>query len=159
MFGNRAIYYKGWSAVTKHRTPWVPTAGGGIPFDKDVWELYDGTKDWTQVHDLAKAMPGKLAELHLMFAIEAVKHNVFPLDDRMVERIDPAVAGRPELVKGRTQLFFAGTGRLPEAAVVNIKNASFSVTAEVDVRDQRTEGVIIAQGGRFGGWSLYAKDG
>jgi arylsulfatase len=159
MFGNRGIYYKGWSAVTKHRTPWVPTATGAIPFDKDVWELYDGTKDWTQAHDLAKEMPDKLTELHLMFAIEAVKYNVFPLDDRLVERIDPAVSGRPELVKGHSQLFFAGTGRLPEAAVVSIKNGSFSVTAEVDVRDKPAEGVILAQGGRFGGWSLYAKDG
>jgi arylsulfatase len=104
-------------------------------------------------------MPEKLTELHLMFAIEAVKYNVFPLDDRMVERIDPAVSGRPALVKGRSQVFFAGTGRLPEAAVVNIKNGSFSVTAEVDVRDKPAEGVIVAQGGRFGGWSLYAKDG
>jgi arylsulfatase len=159
MFGNRGIYYKGWSAITKHRTPWVPVAANGIPFDKDVWELYDGTRDWTQAHDLAKEMPAKLTELHLMFAIEAVKFNVFPLDDRLVERFDPAVAGRPVVVKGQSQLFFPGTGRLPEAAVVNVKNASFSVTAEVDVADKPAEGVIIAQGGRFGGWSLYAKEG
>ncbi|MGE5169210.1 MAG: arylsulfatase, partial [Rudaea sp.] len=159
MFGNRGIYYKGFSAITKHRTPWVPTATGAIPFDKDVWELYDGTKDWTQAHDLAKAMPEKLTELHLMFAIEAVKYNVFPLDDRLVERIDPAVSGRPVLVKGQSQLFFPGTGRVPEAAVVSIKNVSFSVTAEVTVAERAAEGVVIAQGGRFGGWSLYAKDG
>ncbi|MGE5171985.1 MAG: hypothetical protein ACM3JC_16605 [Rudaea sp.] len=159
MFGNRGIYYKGFSAITKHRTPWVPTATGAIPFDKDVWELYDGTKDWTQARDLAKTMPEKLTELHLMFAIEAVKYNVFPLDDRLVERIDPAVSGRPVLVKGQSQLFFPGTGRVPEGAVVNIKNGSFSVTAEVTVAERAAEGVIIAQGGRFGGWSLYAKDG
>jgi arylsulfatase len=159
MFGNRGIYYKGFSAITKHRTPWVPTATGAIPFDKDVWELYDGTKDWTQSKDLAKAMPEKLTELHLMFAIEAVKYNVFPLDDRLVERIDPAVSGRPVLVKGQSQLFFPGTGRVPEGAVVNVKNASFSVTAEVTLADDKAAGVIIAQGGRFGGWSLYAKEG
>jgi arylsulfatase len=159
MFGNRGIYYKGWSAVTKHRTPWIPTAAGGIPFDKDIWELYEGTKDWTQAHDRAKQMPEKLRELHLMFAIEAVKYNVFPLDDRMVERIDPAISGRPALVKGNSQLLFPGMGRLPEAAVVNIKNVSFSITAELTVGDRIAEGVIIAQGGRFGGWSLYAKDG
>ena len=159
MFGNRGIYYRGWSAVTKHRTPWIPTAAGSIPFDKDVWELYDGAKDWTQARDLAKEMPEKLTQLHLMFAIEAVKYNVFPLDDRMVERIDPAISGRPALVKGNSQLLFPGMGRLPEAAVVNIKNVSFSVTAEVTVTDHVAEGVIIAQGGRFGGWSLYAKDG
>ena len=159
MFGNRGIYYKGWSAVTKHRTPWIPTAVGGIPFDKDVWELYDGTKDWTQAHNVSKEMPEKLTELHLMFAIEAVKYNVFPLDDRLVERFDPTVAGRPELVKGDSQMLFPGMGRVPEAAVVNIKNVSFSITAEITVSDRIAEGVIIAQGGRFGGWSLYAKEG
>jgi arylsulfatase len=159
MFGNRGIYYKGWSAVTKHRTPWIPTAGGGIPFDKNVWELYDGTKDWTQAHNLSNQMAEKLRELHLMFAIEAVKYNVFPLDDRMVERIDPAVSGRPALVKGNSQMLFPGMGRIPEAAVVSMKNVSFSITAELTVGDRIAEGVIIAQGGRFGGWSLYAKDG
>ena len=159
MFGNRGIYYKGWSAVTKHRTPWLPTAMGATPFDKDVWELYEGGKDWTQAHNLAKQMPEKLTELHLMFAIEAVKYNVFPLDDRMVERIDPAVSGRPALVKGNTQMLFPGMGRLPEAAVVSMKNVSFTITAELTVGDRIAQGVIIAQGGRFGGWSLYAKEG
>jgi len=159
MFGNRGIYYKGWSAITKHRTPWVPTAAAGIPFDKDLWELYDGNNDWTQARDLAKQMPEKLTKLHLMFAIQAVKYNVFPLDDRMVERIDPVVSGRPVLVKGNSQLFFPGMGRLHEATVVSMKNVSFSITAEVTVSDHAAEGVIIAQGGRFGGWSLYAKGG
>jgi arylsulfatase len=159
MFGNRGIYYKGWSAVTKHRTPWVVTATGAIPFDQDLWELYDGTKDWTQAHDLAEQMPDKLKELHLMFAIEAVKHNVFPLDDRLVERFDPAVAGRPILVQGHSQMLFPGMGRLSEHAVLPMKNVSFSVTAEITVRDHAAEGVVIAQGGRFGGWSLYAQDG
>jgi len=159
MFGNRGIYYKGWSAVTKHRTPWIPTAAGGIPFDKDVWELYDGTKDWTQARNLANQMPGKLTELHLMFAIQAVKYNVFPLDDRLVERFDPAVAGRPALVKGSSQMLFPGMGRMPEAAVVSMKNVSFSITAELTIGDRIAQGVIIAQGGRFGGWSLYAKEG
>jgi arylsulfatase len=159
MFGNRGIYYKGWSAVTKHRTPWIPTAAGGIPFDKDVWELYDGTKDWTQARNLANQMPDKLTELHLMFAIQAVKYNVFPLDDRLVERFDPAVAGRPALVKGNSQMLFPGMGRIPEAAVVSMKNVSFSITAELTIDDRIAQGVIIAQGGRFGGWSLYAKEG
>jgi arylsulfatase len=159
MFGNRGIYYKGWSAITKHRTPWVVTAATTIPFDQDVWELYDGTKDWTQAHDLAQQMPEKLKELHLMFAIEAVKYNVFPLDDRLVERFDPARAGRPILVQGSSQLLFPGMGRLSEHAVLPMKNVSYSITAEVTVRDQAAEGVIIAQGGRFGGWSLYVQDG
>ncbi len=159
MFGNRGIYYKGWSAITKHRTPWVVTATGTTPFDQDVWELYDGTKDWTQARDLARQMPEKLKELHLMFAIEAVKYNVFPLDDRLVERFDPAVAGRPILVQGNSQMLFPGMGRLSEHAVLPMKNVSFSITAEVTVSDHAMDGVIIAQGGRFGGWSLYAQDG
>ena len=159
MFGNRGIYYKGWSGVTKHRTPWLPTAVGAIPFDKDVWELYDGGKDWTQAHNLANQNREKLTELHLMFAIEAVKYNVFPLDDRMVERINPAVSGRPALVKGNSQMLFPGMGRIPEAAVVSMKNVSFSITAELTIGDRIAQGVIIAQGGRFGGWSLYAKEG
>lgn len=159
MFGNRGIYYKGWSAITKHRTPWVVTATSATPFDQDVWELYDGAKDWTQTHDLAQQMPEKLKELHLMFAIEAVKYNVFPLDDRLVERFNPAIAGRPILVQGRSQMLFPGMGRLSEHAVLPMKNVSFSVTAEITVRDHTAEGVIVAQGGRFGGWSLYAQDG
>jgi arylsulfatase len=159
MFGNRGIYYKGWSAITKHRTPWVVTAAATITFDQDVWELYDGTKDWTQANDLAQQMPEKLKELHLMFAIEAVKYNVFPLDDRLVERFDPARAGRPILVRGTSQLLFPGMGRLSEHAVLPMKNVSFSITAELTVADAAAEGVIIAQGGRFGGWSLYAQDG
>jgi arylsulfatase len=159
MFGNRGLYYKGWSAITKHRTPWVPTATGAIPFDKDVWELYDGAKDWTQAHDLAKEMPAKLAELHMMFAIEAVKYNVFPLDDRLVERFDPLATGAPTIASHDSQLLFPGMGRLSEWNVLPLKNVSFSVTAEVDVPDRPADGVIVAQGGRFGGWGLYAKDG
>ncbi|MGB2923461.1 MAG: arylsulfatase [Mycobacterium sp.] len=159
MFCNRGIYHKGWSAVTKHRTPWA--MGGQVmpAFDDDVWELYDGNSDWTQANDLAKEHPDKLHELQRLWLIEAVKYNVLPLDDRQIERINPASAGRPSLIKGNSQLLFAGMGRLSENSVLDIKNKSFTVTAEVDVPDSGAEGVIIAQGGRFGGWSLYTKDG
>jgi hypothetical protein len=159
MFGNRGIYYKGWSAITKHRTPWVMVGQKMVPFDEDVWELYDGSKDWSQAHDLSKQMPEKLHELQRQFLIEAVKYNVLPLDDRQTERIDPTTAGRPSLIRGNSQLFFAGMGRLSENSVINIKNKSFSITAEIEVKDQSTNGVIIAQGGRFGGWSVYTKEG
>ncbi len=158
MFCNRGIYYKGWSAVTKHSTPWVVTAALP-PFDKDMWELYDGSKDWTQAHDLSKEMPEKLAELQRLWLIEATKYNVLPLDDRRVERFDPDMAGRPKLVKGNSQLLFAGMGRLSESSVVNIKNKSWSATAELVVPAAGAEGVIIHQAGKFGGWSLYAKGG
>lgn len=159
MFGNRGIYYKGWSAITKHRTPWVMVGQKMVPFDEDVWELYDGCKDWSQAHDLSKQMPEKLRELQRQFLIEAVKYNVLPLDDRQTERIDPTTAGRPSLVHGNSQIFFPGMGRLSENSVINIKNKSFSITAEIEVKDKPANGVIVAQGGRFGGWSVYTKDG
>lgn len=159
MFCNRGIYHKGWSAVTKHRTPWA--MGGQVmpAFDDDVWELYDGSKDWTQANNLAKEYPQKLAELQRLWLIEAVKYNVLPLDDRQIERINAETAGRPTLIKGNSQILFGGMGRLSENSVVNIKNKSFAVTSEVEVPAGGAEGVIISQGGRFGGWSLYAKDG
>jgi arylsulfatase len=160
MFCNRGIYHKGWSAVTKHRTPWVMAAGTKmVAFDDDIWELYDGSKDWTQANDLSKQMPEKLHELQRLWLIEAVKYNVLPLDDRLIERINSDMAGRPVLVKGNSQLLFAGMGRLSENSLLNIKNKSFSVTSDLEVPDKGAEGVIIAQGGRFGGWSLYARGG
>lgn len=159
MFGNRGIYYKGWSAITKHRTPWVMVGQKMLPFDEDVWELYDGSKDWSQAYNLAEQMPEKLHQLQRQFLIEAVKYNVLPLDDRQTERIDPTTAGRPSLIRGDSQIFFAGMGRLSENSVINIKNKSFSITAEIEVKHQLANGVIIAQGGRFGGWSVYTKDG
>ena len=159
MFANRGIYHRGWSAVTKHRTPWV-MAGGVLPaFDDDVWELYDGSSDYSQARNLAAEQPERLAELQRLWLIEATKYQVLPLDDRGAERLEPELAGRPTLIRGNSQLFFPGMGRLSENSVVSIKNKSFSVTADVDVPAGGAEGVIIAQGGRFGGWAFYAKDG
>lgn len=159
MFGNRGIYFQGWSAVTKHKTPWV-LVGGELPaFDDDVWELYDGSRDWTQAKDLSADLPDRLHELQRLWLIEATKYNVIPLDDRSGERISPELAGRPTLIKGNSQLLFGSMGRLSENSVVNVKNRSFSVTAEVIVPATGAEGVIITQGGRFGGWALYTKDG
>jgi arylsulfatase A-like enzyme len=159
MFCNRGIYHKGWSAVTKHRTPWQMSGQAMPAFDDDVWELYDGNSDWTQSKDLSKENPGKLHELQRLWLIEAVKYNVLPLDDRQIERINPTSAGRPTLIKGNSQLLFAGMGRLSENSVVDIKNKSFAISSELEVPSGGAQGVIIAQGGRFGGWSLYAKDG
>jgi len=160
MFGNRGIYYKGWSAVTKHRTPWVMVGQKMLPFDEDIWELYDGSKDWSQAHDLSKDNPEMLAKLQRLWLIEAVKYNVLPLDDRQTERIIPELAGRPTLIHGNTQMFFPGMGRLTELSVLNIKNKSFSVTSEIEIPANKTaSGVIAAQGGQFGGWSFYAHEG
>jgi arylsulfatase A-like enzyme len=158
MFCNRGIYHKGWTAVTRHSTPW--DVSKPLPaFDDDVWELYDTTKDWTQSRDIAKDNPKKLHELQRLWLIEATKYSVLPLDDRRAERFNSDLAGRPVLIKGKTQILFSGMGRLTENAVVNIKNKSYSVTAEVVVPESGANGVIIAQGGGFNGWSLYARDG
>jgi arylsulfatase A-like enzyme len=159
MMGNRGIYHKGWTAVTRHRTPWE-TGKMQLPaFDDDAWELYDTNSDWSQAHDLAGEQPEKLAELQRLWLIEAAKYNVLPIDDRMAERADPDAAGRPRLVTGSRQLLFGGMGRLTENSIVNYKNRSYAVTAEVVVPDGGAEGVIVAVGGSIGGWSLYARDG
>ena len=134
-------------------TPTLPT------LDEDVWELYDTSTDWSQRHDLAAEMPEKLSELRALFLEEARTYNVLPLDDRRIERFNAELVGRPELVKGNSQLLFGGMGRLSENSLLNIKNKSHAVTAEVVVPEAGAEGVILAQGGAFAGWSLYAKDG
>jgi arylsulfatase len=159
MFGNRGIYHKGWSAVTKHTTPWLMVGATKPAFDDDVWELYDGSTDWTQARDLSKENPDKLHELQRLWLIEATRYNVLPLDDRGIERAVPEIAGRPTLIQGTSQLLFSGMGRLSENSVVNIKNKSFSVTANIEVPERGAEGTIIAQGGRFGGWALYVREG
>jgi arylsulfatase A-like enzyme len=159
MFANRGIYHRGWSAVTKHRTPWVMVGADMPAFDDDVWELYDGTSDYSQAHDLSAERPELLAKLQRLWLIEATKYNALPMDDRTSERIEPTMAGRPTLIHGDSQLFFPGMGRLSENSVVSIKNRSFSVSAEILVPDGGLDGVIIAQGGRFGGWSVYVKQG
>jgi arylsulfatase A-like enzyme len=156
MFCNRGIYHQGWTAVTRHSTPWDPTTE--LPaFDDDVWELY-APEDWTQAHDLAAEQPQKLAELRRLFLLEASKYNVFPLDDRRVERFNADLAGRPQLIRGRSQLLFGGMGRLSENSVVVVKNKSHAVSAQIVVPDGGAQGVMVAQGGAFGGWSLYATD-
>lgn len=159
MFGNRGIYHRGWTAVTKHRTPWETGAIELPPFDKDIWELYDTNTDWSQARDIAKEHPEKLTELQQLFLIEASKYNVLPLDDRGAERTLPEIAGRPQLIHGNRQLLFGGMGRLTENAVVNYKNKSHAITAEILVPEEGAEGIIIAVGGIIGGWALYAKDG
>ena len=158
MFCNRGIYHEGWTAVTRHSTPWVAQAELP-PFDDDVWELYDTNTDWTQARDLAAEQPDKLAELQKLFIAEARKYNVYPLDDRRVERFNSDLAGRPTLVKGNSQIFFSGMRRLNENVVLNIKNKSHAVTVEIDVPKEGAEGVMVAQGGAFGGWSVYVKGG
>ncbi len=111
MLGNRGIYHRGWSAVTKHRMPWQIPGGPGIAFDDDVWELYDGAADWTQARDLAKEYPERLRELQRLFLIEATRYNVLPLDDRTFERVLPGLSGKPRLVPGNRQVLLPGCRR------------------------------------------------
>jgi arylsulfatase len=156
MFVNRGIYHKGWTAVTRHSIPWLQTE---LPaFDDDVWELY-GPDDWTQTNNLADENPDKLHALQRQFLIEATKYNVLPLDDRRFERFNPDMAGRPQLVRGNSQLLFGGMSRLSEHSVVVIKNKSHAVTGQIVIPEGGANGVIVAQGGAFGGWALYAHEG
>jgi arylsulfatase A-like enzyme len=157
MFCNRGIYHKGWTAVTRHSVPWDMMAELPL-FDDDVWELY-APEDWTQANDLSQEQPEKLHELQRLFLIEATKYNVLPLDDRRAERFNADLAGRPQLVRGNRQLLFGGMKRLSENSIVVMKNKSYAVTAEIVVPAEGAKGVIVAQGGAFGGWSLYAKEG
>jgi arylsulfatase A-like enzyme len=156
MFVNRGIYRQGWTAVTRHGIPWLMTEP--TPIDDDVWELY-APGDWTQARDVAAEEPGRLAELQRLFLIEAARYGVLPLDDRRVERFNSDLAGRPTLIKGNSQLLFGGMTRLTENTVINVKNKSHAVTAQITVPRGGAEGVIIAQGGAFGGWSMYLAEG
>jgi arylsulfatase A-like enzyme len=159
IFGNRGIYHDGWTAVTKHRTPWLAIEKPP-KFTEDKWELYNTNDDFSQSRDLAAKYPDKLKELQQLFLAEAEKYNVLPLDDRTAERFVPALAGRPSLMGPRTSItLYPGMTAMAENATLDIKNRSHSVTAIVQIPNKGAEGVIIAQGGRFGGWSLYMKGG
>jgi len=156
--GNRAIYHDGWFARTIHRAPWE--AKGRHPLQDDVWELYDVRSDFSLAHDVAAKQPRKLAELKALFMKEASKYHVLPIDDRVFERLDAKLVGRPDLMGGRTSLTLAeGMTGMMEAAFINVKNRSKTITAEVEVPQGGGNGTILAQGGRFGGWALYVKDG
>jgi len=157
MTGNRAIYHEGWFAATIHRAPWETQPRR--PLSEDIWELYNVTEDFSLANDLANKNPEKLEELKKKFMEEGVKYNVLPIDDRSIERFDPTIAGRPDLMNGRTKLvLYEGAKGMPENAFINVKNTSLSITAEVDV-PTNANGVILCQGGDFGGWTLYMLEG
>lgn len=157
MIGNRGIYKDGWFAGTIHKAPWEPKPRR--PLNEDVWELYNVDQDFSQAKNLAAENPQKLEELKQAFLDEAVKFKVLPIDDRSIERLDPAIAGRPDLMNGKTKLvLYPGAKGIPENAFINVKNTSLTITAEVEVNDKGT-GVIVCQGGDFGGWSFYLNQG
>ncbi|MBS1957790.1 MAG: arylsulfatase [Cyanobacteria bacterium SZAS-4] len=158
IFGNRAIYHDGWLAGTVHRAPWEMKPRATLA--DDVWELYDTKSDFSLTNDLAKKEPKKLKELQSIFMKEAVKYNVLPLDDRTLERLNAALVGRPDLMQGRNSLtLYEGMTGLSENVFINIKDRSFSVTADFESQDANANGVLMAQAGALGGWSLYLQDG
>ena len=158
ILGNRAIYSDGWLAGTLHRAPWEPKPRTTLLDDK--WELYDTRNDFSLVNNLATKNPMKLKELQDLFLKEAVKNHVLPIDDRVFERMIPAMAGRPDLMGGRTSLtVYEGMTGMSENVFINLKNKSHTITADVEIPQGGANGVILAQAGRFGGWSLYIKDG
>jgi arylsulfatase A-like enzyme len=157
MFGNRGIYFDGWFAGTVHVKPWGRVENR---FPEDTWELYHVAEDFSMSTDLAKEKPELLGKLQEVFLGEAVKYKVLPLDDRREELFNPKLAGRPDLMYGRTALtLYEGMTGLLENDFINVKNTSFEIVAEIESGDTPANGVIVAQGGRFGGWSLHVKDG
>ncbi|MEW6250454.1 MAG: arylsulfatase [Planctomycetota bacterium] len=158
MFGNRGIYHDGWTAVTRHSIPWLMAKLPALAEDR--WELYHVAEDFSQADDLAAKQPEKLKELQALFDKEAVRNHVYPIDDRRAERFNPAIAGRPDLIGARTSLtLYPGMTGIMENAFINIKSRSHAITAEIEVPPGGAAGVIIAQAGRFAGWSLYMKEG
>ncbi len=158
MIGNRAIYADGWFAGTIHKAPWEAKPRATLLEDK--WELYDTRSDFSLAADLAAQNPAKLKELQDLFVKEAVKYKVLPIDDRSIERLNPKLAGRPDLMGDRTSLtLYAGMTGMSENAFINVKNRSLTMTADVEIPAGGANGVILSQGGRFGGWSLYMKAG
>jgi arylsulfatase len=134
--------------------------GGTGSLDNDTWELYDTRNDFSLANDLAKKNPEKLKEMQGLFMTEAVKYGVLPIDDRTLERLNAALVGRPDLMAGRTSLtVYEGMTGMSENVFINIKNRSHSITADVTIPKGGAKGVILAQAGRFGGWSLYMKNG
>ena len=146
--------------MTKHRTPWLVGQIKTTPFKDDVWELYDTNKDFSQAENLASKYPEKLAELQALFLVEAAKYQVFPLDDRSFERGNPAIAGRPDLMVGRKSMKLYNGMRLYELGCApNLKNTTYTVTADIDSPEGKADGVILAYGGGLAGMTFYLKDG
>jgi arylsulfatase len=156
--GNRAIYHDGWFARTIHKAPWE--AKPRNPLQSDEWEIFDVRSDFSLSKNVADANADKLTELQQLFLKEAEANHVLPLDDRFMERTIGKLVGRPDLMAGRTSLTLSqGMTGMSESVFINVKNASNVVTADIEVPLEGGNGTVIAQGGRFGGWSLYVKDG
>jgi arylsulfatase A-like enzyme len=161
MLGNRAIYHKGWKAVTYHGTEAMIYDGvtdPTRPFDEDVWELYHVAEDFSESRDLATEHPEKLRELLERWWVEAGKYNVLPLDYRGPSRT--VGQRRPRVSRSRRRfVYYPGGAPIEALAAVNVKNRSHRITAEVEIPAGGAEGVLLAHGGRFGGYTLYVQGG
>jgi len=158
MMGNRALYKDGWIATARHgRLPWVTMGGGTGDFDHDTWQLYNLAEDFSESNDLSGKNPQKLKELQDDFWVEAEKYDVLPLDDRFAERGDPGL--RPSLIEGRTDFVYYPGTRIPEPSAANTKNTSHTISATIEVPQRGADGVLAAEGGTPGGFTLYIKDG
>ena len=157
IFANSGIYHDGWFAsTTPVRLPW-----SGVGTDMDVlttkWELYNIDEDFSQADDLAEQMPDKLREMQVRFYAEAAKFNVLPIQSSAAERFGDGI--RPNPTGDRTSFTYrAGMKRIPEGSAPNVKNRSWSLTADVELKGGES-GVIATQGGLFGGWALYFEEG
>ena len=158
IFGNRAMYHDGWLARAIHRAPWE--TANLPPLESDRWELYNTREDFSLANNFADQYPEKLKELRALFDRDAERFNVYPIDDRVIERTNPAIAGRPDVMAGRTSLtLYEGMDGMLENTFINVKNKSKTITAELELPEEGASGAILVQGGRFGGWALYMKDG
>ena len=158
MFGNRALYNNGWFARTIHRAPWENT---NLPnLEEDVWELYNAREDFSLTKNLAKKHPKKLEEMKGLFMYQAEIYHVLPIDDRTIERTNATIAGRPDIMAGRTSLtLYEGMEGMMENTFINIKNKSFSITSDLEIPTAGAKGVVLCQGGRFGGWAFTLNEG
>ena len=157
--GNRSIYHDGWMACVMHRAPWE-----GQPrvddYANDKWELYHVAEDFGEATDLAETHPDKLKELKDLFHQEALKYGVYPMDDRSFERLNATTAGRPDIMAGRTEMvLYPGMTGMAENVFIDTLSRSFVISADLVIPSGGAEGVILSQGGLFGGWSLYVKGG
>ena len=159
MLGNRAIYHDGWVAATTPVTlPWeLNTAPPPDVITGYKWELYNVQEDPTEFNDLAAKMPDKVKEMQALFYSEAKKYDVLPLDNSTLARWNTP---RPSLTAGRTDFTYSGelTG-VPAAAAPSILNKSYTITAEVEIPEGGAEGMIVTEGGRFGGYGLFLSKG
>jgi arylsulfatase A-like enzyme len=157
MFGNRAVYSNGWYARTIHRPAWKQKPNTSLK--EDTWDLYNSNEDFSLSNNLASKNPEKLKELQSLFMKEAEKYHVLPLDDRLLERLNAELVGRPDVMGKRTKVTYGeGMKGMGTDVFISTKNTSYTITSEVEVQE-KANGVMVCQGGKFGGFSFYLKEG